>query len=244
MEKKQSLHAHIKSELLARIKNGTYQKGEKIPTELELCKNFDVSRTTVRAALNQLTLEGYLERTQGRGTFVADKKVHQTLSQTVKRYVDQVEVQGKTAEIILIDLSVIPASETIQLALGVPSNDPIQKIERVRKANHSPTQYEISYIPWSIAPGITKEQAETSLYNALKQDFQVAIAKTTEHIELTLSDESTSHYLDSEIGLPCFYIETIAEDQDGNKIEYSQSYFRGDKTNFVIERLYPEDAEV
>ncbi|GAB2532641.1 GntR family transcriptional regulator [Gracilibacillus alcaliphilus] len=244
MEKKQSLHAHIKSELLARIKNGTYQKGEKIPTELELCKTFDVSRTTVRAALNQLTLEGYLERTQGKGTFVADKKVHQTLSQTVKRYVDQIEVQGKTAEIVLINLSVIPASETIQLALDVPLNDPIQKIERVRKANNSPTQYEISYIPWNIAPGITKEQAETSLYKALKQDFHVAIAKTTEHIELTLADEAISYYLESEIGLPCFYIETIAEDKEGVTIEYSQSYFRGDKTNFVIERFYPEDPDM
>ncbi|UOQ86718.1 GntR family transcriptional regulator [Gracilibacillus salinarum] len=243
MEKKQSLHAYIKNELLTRIKSGLYQKGEKIPTELELCNDFDVSRTTVREALNQLTIEGYLERVQGRGTFVADKKVSQTLSQTVKRYVDQLEIQGKTAEIVLHQLSVIPANATMQQALDVPLNDPIQKIERIRKANNSPTQYEISYIPWNVAPGITKEQAETSLYNALKKDFKVNIAKTTEHIEITLSDESTSYYLESETGLPCFYIETIAEDKEGKKIEYSQSYFRGDKTNFVIERYYPDKEE-
>ncbi|SHN34811.1 GntR family transcriptional regulator [Gracilibacillus kekensis] len=243
MDKKQSLHTHIKNELLSRIKNSTFQKGEKIPTELELCKEFDVSRTTVRAALNQLTLEGYLERVQGRGTFVADKKVSQTLSQTVKRYIDQIEVQGKIAEIILINLSVIPATTSLQAALNVPLNDPIQKIERVRKANNSPTQYEISYIPWNVAPGITKEQAETSLYKALKNDFHVSIAKTTEHIEIALSDETTSYYLNSEIGLPCFYIETVADNNDGDKIEYSQSYFRGDKTNFVIERYYPDKDE-
>ncbi|PWU70018.1 GntR family transcriptional regulator [Gracilibacillus dipsosauri] len=241
MDKKQSLHSHIKNELLTRIKRGQYQKGEKIPTELELCKDFDVSRTTVRAALNQLTLEGYLERVQGKGTFVADKKIHQTLSQTVKRYIDQMEVQGKTAEIILIDLSVVPATSSIQETLGIPLNDPVQKIERIRKANGIPTQYEISYIPWKVAPGVTKKQAETSLYRALKYDFQVSIAKTTEHMEMALSDESISYYLDSEMGLPCFYIETVAEDREGNKIEYSQSYFRGDKTNFVIERFYPEE---
>lgn len=242
MKKNQSLHAHIKNELLSRIKSNQYKKGEKIPTELELCEQFNVSRTTVRAALNQLTLEGYLERVQGRGTFVADKKINQTLTQTVKRYVDQIEVQGKTAEIILVNLSVIPATEIIQKHLDVALNDPIQRIERIRKANNAPTQYEISYIPWKIAPGINQLHAETSLYLSLEKDYNVFLKKTTEFVEIVLADETTSDYLDCELGSPCFYIETIAEDKDGEKIEYSQSYFRGDRTNFVIERYYPGNS--
>lgn len=84
MDKNQSLHAYIKDELLDRIKSEKYKKGEQIPTELELCEEFNVSRTTVRTALNQLTLEGYLERHQGKGTYVADQKVSQTLSHTFK----------------------------------------------------------------------------------------------------------------------------------------------------------------
>ncbi|WP_345739491.1 UTRA domain-containing protein [Virgibacillus salarius] len=44
-------------------------------------------------------------------------------------------------------------------------------------------------------------------------------------------------------GSPCFYIETVAENEKGEKVEYSRSYFRGDKTNFVIERNYPFEAE-
>ena len=58
-------------------------------------------------------------------------------------------------------------------------------------------------------------------------------------IEIVLAVETTSDYLDCELGAPCFYIETVAEDKGGAKIEYSQSYFRGDRTNFVIERYYP-----
>lgn len=243
MERNQSLHAHIKNELLSRIKSNQYKKGDKIPTEMELCEQFNVSRTTVRAALNQLTLEGYLERVQGSGTFVADKKVQQTLTQTVKRYVDQVEIQGKKAEIILVNLSVIPATEIIQEHLNVELNDPIQRIERIRKANNIPTQYEISYIPWNIAPGITKLQAETSLYQSLEKDFGIVLRQTTESIEIVLADETTSDYLDCELGAPCFYIETIAEGKNDEIIEYSQSYFRGDRTNFVIERYYPGGSD-
>lgn len=239
MEKNQSLHAYIKEELLNRIKSNEYKKGEKIPPELELCKDFNVSRTTVRTALNQLTLEGYLVRQQGKGTFVAEQKVKQTLSQTVKRYSDQIAVQGKKAEITLIDIHVIPANEIMQQSLDVSINDPIQRIERVRKANGEPTQYEIAYIPWDIAPGIMKEHAETSLYASLKEEFHVLIAKTTEQIEITLADERSCSHLGCEVGTPCFYIETIAEDDKGKKVEFSRSFFRGDKTNFMIERNYP-----
>lgn len=238
MEKNQSLHAYIKDEMLTRIKSNTYKKGEQIPTELELCKDFNASRTTVRTALYQLTMEGYLVRVQGKGTYVAEQKVKQTLSQTVKRYSDQIAVQGKKGEITLIGITVVPASELIQQTLNVSVNDPIQRIERVRKANGEPTQYEVSYIPWSVAPGIDKTHAETSLYRALKEEFKVHIAKTTEHVEIALANERSCSYLECELGLPCFYIETVAEDEKGKKIEYSRSYFRGDKTNFVIERDY------
>lgn len=239
MEKNQSLHAYIKEELLNRIKSKKYKAGDQIPTEHELCKDFDVSRTTVRAALNQLTMEGYLVRQQGKGTYIADQKVSQTLSHTVKRYSDQIAVQGKQAKITLISINVVPANEILQQSLEVPVNAPIQRIERVRKANGEPTQYEISYIPWEIAPGITQQHAETSLYTSLKDDFGVNIAKTTEHVEITLADERSCTHLQCEPDLPCFYIETIAEDATGRKVEFSRSYFRGDKTNFVIERNYP-----
>src|SRR5699024_12254783 len=102
MEKNQSLHAYIKEELLNRIKSGNYEKGKQIPTELELCKDINVSRTTVRSALNQLTLEGYLVRKQGKETYVADKKVSQTLSHTMKRYRNHVAVLSQKVKSMLI----------------------------------------------------------------------------------------------------------------------------------------------
>src|SRR5690625_7495529 len=107
MEKNQSLHAYIKEELLNRIKSNEHKKGDRITTELDLCKSFDVSRTTVRTALNQLTIEGYLVRQQGRGTFVADGKAKQTLAHTIKRYSDQVASQGKNDEISLISMNIV-----------------------------------------------------------------------------------------------------------------------------------------
>lgn len=241
MEKGQSLHAVVKDELLNLIKSEEYKTGEQIPTESDLCKKFNVSRTTIRTALNQLTLEGYLVRKQGKGTYVANQKVSQILSHTLKRYSDQLAVQGKKAKVTLVSLTVIPATDVIQQSLNVPLNAPIQRIERVRRVDDEPTQYELSYIPWDIAPGITKHHAETSLYASLKDEFDVHIAQTREQMEITLADERIQEHLNYELGLPCFYIETIAEDENENRVEYSRSYFRGDKTTFMIERNYPKE---
>ncbi len=64
------LHAQVAAILKERILNGTWRSGESIPTEKELCAEFDVARGTVRQALQTLEIEGYLRREQGRGTFV------------------------------------------------------------------------------------------------------------------------------------------------------------------------------
>ncbi len=64
------LHAQVAAILKERMVNGTWRNGESIPTEKELCAEFDVARGTVRQALQKLEAEGYLRREQGRGTFV------------------------------------------------------------------------------------------------------------------------------------------------------------------------------
>ncbi|WP_143039522.1 UTRA domain-containing protein, partial [Planococcus faecalis] len=145
------------------------------------------------------------------------------------------------AEISLVSIQVIPATESLKQVLNVSIDDPIQCIERIRKANGEPTQFEISYIPWSLAPGITQQHAESSLYETLKKVYHLQIAKTTEHVEIIFPDERVAQHLQYKEGLPCFYIETVAEDINGNVFEYSRSYFRGDKTNFVISRNYLMD---
>lgn len=236
MEK--SLHAYIKEKLVNRMKENVYKVGEQFPTEKELCKEFDVSRTTVRLALSQLVQEGYLIRQRGKGSFVAEPKVNQILSYTENKFGQQLKAQGIKGKIELKNLEVIPANGTEKEKLKLNENDPIQKIKRIRLANNETTQYEISYVPWNIAPGLTKEQLETSLYSTLKEQHNVSIYKTTEMIEVVLADNDIGHYLNCQTGQPCFYIETIAEDKDGKIIEFSRSYFRGDKTNFRIEREY------
>ena len=78
------------------IKNGEYQPNTKLPTEAEFCKSYEVSRTTVRTALQQLPSKAISTVIQGKGTFVSENKVRQSLTSTVENFSEQVTMQGKT----------------------------------------------------------------------------------------------------------------------------------------------------
>ncbi|MCY8243976.1 GntR family transcriptional regulator, partial [Bacillus haynesii] len=75
MAKQPQLHSQIKQDIVDKIESGYYPPGSLLPTESEFCKMFDVSRTTLRTALNHLLMEGAIYRKQGKGTFVAKGKV-------------------------------------------------------------------------------------------------------------------------------------------------------------------------
>lgn len=232
-----TLQTAIKEELLSRIKDGRFKEGEKFPTEHALCEEFGVSRTTIRGALNQLTTEGYLLRQQGRGTYVAGE-TGQSSAASTPHYSAQLAFQGSEGQVSILDLSVISATGQLASVFEVSMQTPIQKIERLRHVDEEPTQYELSFIPWNVAPGITEEQAAYPLYQTLSTGHGVRVAKTTEALEFVLADERLSELLKCPVETPCFHIETVTEDEMGRTIEYSRSYFRGDKAGFVIERNY------
>lgn len=67
------LYAQLREMIVERIETGIYQAGEQIPSELQLCKELDLSRPTVRQAIADLVGDGVLKIKKGKGTFVADE---------------------------------------------------------------------------------------------------------------------------------------------------------------------------
>ncbi|OXS54372.1 GntR family transcriptional regulator [Bacillus sp. V-88] len=233
-----ALHSHVKEKIIEMIKNKEYEPNSKLPTEAEFCDTFNVSRTTIRTALQQLTLEGYVYREQGRGTFVAEEKVSQILSSTIDNYTEQLRLQGKKPKIKVLSLNVIPAESAVEKTLELKNGDPVNRLERVRYSDGLPLQYEVAYLPWYKTPGLDKDECEKSLYKLLETQFELNIKKTVESIELFLADERVSEKLEVPEGTPCFMIETTAFLEDGSVIEFSKAVFRGDKASFLVERTY------
>ncbi|MBO0991977.1 GntR family transcriptional regulator [Bacillus sp. SD088] len=235
-----ALYSLVKDEIIELIKSKKYVAGDQLPTENEFCKMFDVSRTTTRIALQQLELEGRIYRAQGKGTFVSESKVKQSLSSTDKGFTQQMLAQGVRPKIKVVSSQVVPATEILATNLYLKVNDAINKLVRIRYANDEPIQYEVAYIPWGIAPGLVDDDCQGSLYHLLQSKYDVNILRTVETIDPILADDYISSTLQVQLGAPCLSIETTAYTDNDIPVEYSYAVFRGDRSNFTVERNYKD----
>ncbi|MCM3789982.1 GntR family transcriptional regulator [Domibacillus indicus] len=233
-----ALYTVIKLKIIELIKTGKYKADDQLPTEIEFCEKYNVSRTTVRLALQQLELEGFVKKIQGKGTFVSSEKIQTPITQKIQSFSEQ--MKGRNAESKVIEFELIPADEAIAHILNIEENDPVIKLVRIRFAEKEPLQYHTSYIPWKIAPGLSKEECtgSGSLFELLNTKYNVDISEGIESIELTLTDEAVSNYLNVPLNSPAFLSESKTFDKKNNIIEYAQIITRGDRTKFMIKQTY------
>ncbi len=130
-----ALYSVIKFKIIELIKSGKYQANDQPPTESEFCEQYDVSRTTVRLALQQLELEGYIKRIQGKGTFVSAAKIQTPIPHKITSFAEQ--MRGLRSESKVLELVVIPADHSIAELLKMKENEPVNKLVRVRYAEGS-----------------------------------------------------------------------------------------------------------
>lgn len=141
-----ALYYLIKEKLLELIKNETYQIGSQLPTESELCRMFDVSRTTIRLALQQLEIDGKIHRVQGKGTFVSKPKINEALSQNMKSFSEQMKDAGLVSFSKVLAFEVIPAYYSLAQTLEIEEEDPVIKLVRLRHGGSEPLQHSTSFI--------------------------------------------------------------------------------------------------
>ncbi|KAA6474216.1 GntR family transcriptional regulator [Bacillus swezeyi] len=239
MAKQPQLHSRIKQDIVDKIESGYYPSGSLLPTESEFCKMYDVSRTTLRTALNHLLMEGAIYRKQGKGTFVAKGKVKQILSSSNLRYADQLKAQGIKPKIKVVDLQKLKPSKKIQNRLGIDGEQMVYQVKRIRYADEEEIQFETAFIRADLVPEITEEMANISLYQCINSQGNT-IKRTEEQIKIFISDEEIAQHLNITQGTPCFQIATQTFLASEEVVEFSLAYFRGDRVEFFIERDYEE----
>ena len=125
-------YAKVYQYILGKIQNGEFQEGDLIPKEMDLSEQFNVSRPTVRHALNDLVNEGYLTRVRGRGSFVTKPKVVQEYTKFIESYDQEMEKKGLSPLTKVLELSMIYPNEYIQGCLSITGEERVIKLRRLR----------------------------------------------------------------------------------------------------------------
>ena len=224
------------------IKDGTWVPGDRIPSEIELCDNYGISRTVVRQALRELETDNYIVRRKGKGTFVAKPKINEGLIQKLTGfYQDMVEKGLKPITQVLYQ-EIVPASTKIANYLDVPIGTEIIDIQRLRSINDEPIQLVTTYIPRQICPDLINiDLSDRSLYEYLESEYGIKITSGTRYIEAVLATEEEAHLLEIDEGDPLVMLDSVSYSESGQVIEYYHALHRGDRSRFQVNLIRLEE---
>lgn len=210
------------------------QVGQAIPSERRLSSDLGISRLTVRAALDDLVRDGYLERRHGAGTFVSEPKIAQQL--TLTSFSEDMRRRGMVAGSRTIELRETHAGAAVGRALNISPDARVKLIRRLRLADGEPMALETLHVPAAIVPGLTPELLEdSSFYDLLEREYGVVIASGTQSIEPTVTNEEESELLGVPLHSPAFLFERTSRTESGETVEFVRSLYRGDRYRLVAE---------
>ena len=230
------LYQQLIHEIKKRVDIKILKENDKLPSESEICKTYNLSRTIVRMAMNILEQEGYIYKLRGKGSYVSFPKICQDRSEFSKFY-DDMKSLGKVPISKILYLKIKEADEHIRLKMNLFKGDLILKLIWIRYGNQEPLIYETIYFNYSMVQGIENMDITVKkLYDILADEFGIKTVQGKEMFYPCKITGSEAKYLmlaEGELGMKVE--RTVFHD---NKIlEYTQSTVRGDRfvymTNFT-----------
>ncbi|MDF7638318.1 GntR family transcriptional regulator [Lactobacillus sp. ESL0791] len=125
-----------------------YHCGELLPTERKLALSYDVSRTTVRIALQKLAQEGLVERIQGKGTVVSNFKKIQKINATQSNFAKQMLEQQKKPRMKLLKVELAKYTKELEHDFYMNSENELLKVEQLYCGDDIPVLFEKTYFAY------------------------------------------------------------------------------------------------
>lgn len=222
------LYQQLIHEIKKRVDTKVLKENDKLPSESEICRTYNLSRTIVRMAMNILEQEGYIYKLRGKGSYVSSPKIYQDRSEFSKFY-DDMRTLGKVPVSKILYIKVKEPNEHIRTKMNLSEGDLVFKLIWIRYGNQEPLIYETIYFNYSMVQGIENmDITEKKLYDILADEFGIKIVQGKEMFYPCKITGSEAKYLmldDGELGMKVE--RTVSY---GNKIlEYTQSTVRGDR---------------
>jgi len=222
------LYFKIEMDLRKRIQAGEYTPGQLLPSERELVKTYDVSRLTVREAINRLVAQGMVKKKQGKGTFVSQPAANHMVG-SLNSSSEVFLLKNFTVKTKVVASEIQTSSPEIAKKLDIADDAEIFYLERVRYANDDPFAHIKCYLPCDLIENIeTVDFTEASLYRTLEDVYRLELFEAYEAIEATAVNPASARYLELDTGAPVLLNERTAYLKDGTAIEFERVLYRSD----------------
>lgn len=230
----------LKQKIIQMIENEEVAEGETIPSEHELIAKYDISRITVRRAIDELVNEGYLYRVHGKGTFVKGNTYEQDLF-SMASCTDAICDLGLEPGRKIISQQILKCDKHRARKLQISDNTNIFELHRVYYADGEALNTTIATLPYKYFKDIEKyDFGQESLYKILEEKFGVKITRATRTFEAMIAYGDVADYLEIDQGQPVLLFSgTTYGILNGKEVpvEIFKCHYRTDKFKFYINQV-------
>ena len=226
----------LKQSLSDRITRGELAPGAQLPGEHELCALYDVSRTVVRQALNELAYEGLVERHRGKGTFVARLKMPEGLISRLTGLHEDATARGQVLRSTVLTLKEVPATSSVAERLRIRPDEMVIELERLRFMDGEPWVVVTTYLPVALTPDLARRDlgGDVSLYRLLERDYSLPIVAAVRTVEATVASPRDAALLRIAEGDPILVLRSVSLTTEDRPLEYFIAHHRGDQSAFTV----------
>jgi len=229
------LYFQLEQILKSKIITGEYMPGEQIPTEKELCENYQVSSITARQAVLNLVNEGLLIRMQGKGTFVTEDIGNINTLQLSGSINDLITDGLKTQEVKVLSINRIKPPKKISNFLRIGGDEEVIQVRRTRNAHNLPVSYIINYLPIETGVKIKEEDLQKyPMLQILRDQIGIPLSGATQYIEAIIADYDIASTLSVSITSPVLYIETLVFKKGKKPVEFVRTFIRPDRYKYSV----------
>ena len=232
------LYQQIYEEIKSEIESGKYSVEERIPSEFELADLYDVSRITIRRAIEKLCFEGYLVKLQGKGTFVSVPHINNPIMQvgSVTSFSDVCKKNGVTAGAVEIKKQIVPARPYEAEFFNIDKHSFLIYLQRVRYADSTPVFEENILVPFEENEDLLQMNLENiSIFDQLeKMHGKRPVTTNKRVIEAVKASDNQASRLNIMKGDPLLYLVGYFMDDNNNPIMIGRQYYVGSRYRFVL----------
>ena len=211
------------------ISNGAFPVGTLLPGENRLAETFDVSRVTIRKALEALAAGGWIEKRLGAGSVVLDRTAEgKTLSADLASLMPQIVEMDRSTTARLLSFSYGAAPAPVARALRLTDGAKVQTAIRVRSAGDQPFSHLTTYVPEDIARSYDETDLATQPLFRLLERSGVQIDGAQQSVTAALAAPDVAEALVVSVGSPLLSLKRTVWDASGRGVEYLSALYRPD----------------
>ena len=216
----------VASDIRDKILSGDYAPNDQLPTTPELCEQYQVSKITIKKAMDELVQQGLIARRRGSGTYV--KRVSAVKAASPAGWDMSSQMSGFVAEhkgcevtSIVHEFTVMRVDAEIAQLLGMEADEFAYYISRTRLVDGTPLVIEYTYMPIKLVPDLRERNVQTTIYGYLEDELGLKIGSAHRVLRAVLPTKEEAEWLGIKTTEPLLEVKQVGYLDDGVPFEYS-----------------------